>query len=620
MSKSQRDPASKPPPPGDKKPADGPDKRAESGAAKSAAPASNDTIKETLESVVIAFILAFVFRAYIVEAFVIPTGSMAPTLLGEHLGVTCSQCGYDFAIDLRGPGERPSDVIDGAVDTLTQANGPGGVHAACPMCKYQEYVPKGARTSSGDRILVHKYIYSVSKPRRWDVVVFKNPQMWNNDDSRGPTTNYIKRLIGLPGEHLQIIEGNIYVRRAESDDPAEREWRIARKTDRPDVQEAVWQPIYHSRFVPLDGGWTEGLSNRRWWLPWHGDMGDWQLPAQVKRGESVKTGPNWTAYRLDSVGRGRLAFGFKPAVYFNHDDPSPYGEPQRHQYAYNVRKVREGNGEPIEDIRLAVALRPDQDGLSLMLRTTARFDDESTDSGGDVLGALIKPDGRVTFVRRKRLGADNALTSHEEIGESAQIDPLPTDRTTQVEFWFVDQEASLWVNGERVLRQAFDMDIDHVRKRRSLSPNEFPSIAIEVDGSPVTLFNVELDRDLYYSASRAAGNGGASALGGVSKDAGKAPIGESPPLELHEAKPGDPHNNEYYCLGDNSPSSLDGRFWHSLDPWVRQKSFDGKDRFGVVPEDLLMGRAFFVYFPAPRRFRYDSRGIFVNFGDLRFID
>ena len=44
----------------------------------------DETIKETFESIIIAFILAFVFRAYVVEAFVIPTGSMAPTLLGAH--------------------------------------------------------------------------------------------------------------------------------------------------------------------------------------------------------------------------------------------------------------------------------------------------------------------------------------------------------------------------------------------------------------------------------------------------------------------------------------------------------------------------------------------------------
>ena len=41
-------------------------------------------IRETIESVWVAIILAFVLRAFMIEAFVIPTGSMAPRLMGEH--------------------------------------------------------------------------------------------------------------------------------------------------------------------------------------------------------------------------------------------------------------------------------------------------------------------------------------------------------------------------------------------------------------------------------------------------------------------------------------------------------------------------------------------------------
>ena len=56
-----------------------------------------ENVKETLESIVVAFILAFVFRAFIVEAFVIPTGSMAVTLYGDQATNTCSTCGYEYA-------------------------------------------------------------------------------------------------------------------------------------------------------------------------------------------------------------------------------------------------------------------------------------------------------------------------------------------------------------------------------------------------------------------------------------------------------------------------------------------------------------------------------------------
>src|SRR5436190_4598979 len=58
--------------------------------------------KETVESILVAFILAFIFRAFIVEAFVIPTGSMAPTLMGAHMRFRCEDCGYRFDVNYTG--------------------------------------------------------------------------------------------------------------------------------------------------------------------------------------------------------------------------------------------------------------------------------------------------------------------------------------------------------------------------------------------------------------------------------------------------------------------------------------------------------------------------------------
>jgi len=54
-----------------------------------------------------------------------------------------------------------------------------------------------------DRILVNKLKLSVSEPHRWQVLVFKDP--------RNHSRNLVKRLVGLPGETLQIIDGEIYI-------------------------------------------------------------------------------------------------------------------------------------------------------------------------------------------------------------------------------------------------------------------------------------------------------------------------------------------------------------------------------------------------------------------------
>src|SRR5438094_3558842 len=90
-------------------------------AASTAAPPEKENIKETIESILVAFILAFVFRAFVVEAFVIPSGSMAPTLLGAHLRFRCDDCGYEWTVNYSAGGDGddifiPSHASDAVVD------------------------------------------------------------------------------------------------------------------------------------------------------------------------------------------------------------------------------------------------------------------------------------------------------------------------------------------------------------------------------------------------------------------------------------------------------------------------------------------------------------------------
>lgn len=58
--------------------------------------------------------------------------------------------------------------------------------------------------SDGDNLLVDKITYRFSKPKRFDIIVF--PFQYDTD------TYYIKRIIGMPGETVQIdYDGNIYI-------------------------------------------------------------------------------------------------------------------------------------------------------------------------------------------------------------------------------------------------------------------------------------------------------------------------------------------------------------------------------------------------------------------------
>src|SRR2546421_10688337 len=99
---------------------------------------SETNIKELVEAILVAFILAFMFRTFIVEAFVIPTGSMAPTLLGAHMHFHCDDCGYQW--DVNYPSEPDSDEV--MIPTRTNQLPDGRVVAKkilpawCPNCGY----------------------------------------------------------------------------------------------------------------------------------------------------------------------------------------------------------------------------------------------------------------------------------------------------------------------------------------------------------------------------------------------------------------------------------------------------------------------------------------------------
>ncbi|MBI1871401.1 MAG: signal peptidase I [Chlamydiae bacterium] len=59
----------------------------------------------------------------------------------------------------------------------------------------------------GDRVLVNKFVYSMNEPERGDIVVFKTVNISGLDYKK----DYIKRLVGLPGDTIKIEAGKIYV-------------------------------------------------------------------------------------------------------------------------------------------------------------------------------------------------------------------------------------------------------------------------------------------------------------------------------------------------------------------------------------------------------------------------
>ena len=195
-------------------------------------------IVNAFEGLITAFILALVFMEFVMQAFQIPTGSMADTLKGAHFRLRCRQCGYkyDYGFDSRRLGLPRRSILSGNVKSPV---------SRCPSCGHYNSAARAIPVSKGDRILVLKCIYQFFEPKQWDVIVFKNPL--------DPPINYIKRLIGRPGETVEIIDGDIYIN-----------GQISRKP--PKLQNELWMPVYDNNYQPVRP--TEpSFNNHPWQQP-----------------------------------------------------------------------------------------------------------------------------------------------------------------------------------------------------------------------------------------------------------------------------------------------------------------------------------------------------------------
>lgn len=65
--------------------------------------------------------------------------------------------------------------------------------------------------TEGDIVMVNKLNYKFSEPRRGDVVIFHAPTE--------PGKDYIKRMIGLPGDHIEIKDSKLYINGEEIEEP-----------------------------------------------------------------------------------------------------------------------------------------------------------------------------------------------------------------------------------------------------------------------------------------------------------------------------------------------------------------------------------------------------------------
>jgi signal peptidase I len=464
-----------------------------------------ESLLETLESIIVAFILAFIFRAFLIEAFVIPTGSMAPTLYGEHVEVACGNCGYALAAGVE---ERPGNRV--AIPPTI----------VCPNCGRRQSVPAQAPPFSGDRILVQKFLYDFEPPERWDVLVFRNPNL--------PSQNYIKRLVALPGETIELVDGNVTIN-----------GRIVQKSDL--AQDALWMVVHDTRCratrPPFEPRWTSDAA---------AGAPAWEPEGTGFRLAAPAPAPVWLVYHhVDADGR-RI--------------------PITDYCAYNAISDTRALGwgsDVVTDLALRVPVTAEDAQAVVIIELRAwkdRFRFELTAKGS----------GRPSRILRDGQALAESIEGVLPVGEAVLV--LAAN---------VDHRAMLMVRGRRPLKALskevtpegdpiYDPTALPVEERRMFEQvrdgNGPSEVRIGARGGAVRLEYLRLDRDVYY----------------VNRE-----IRPGEPGHATQDHPFTLEADEFFVLGDNSPHSLDSRLWPLDRP--------------VVPRRNLVGKAFFIYWPAAGR-------------------
>ncbi len=518
--------------------------------------------RNLIETVVVVAVLVLVLRGFLLEAFKIPSSSMEPTLLGHPY--------------------------------------------------------------HGDRVLAFKPSVTLGTPGRWSVVVFlKRPDRLERSKGETTSRNFIKRVVGIPGDRLMLAGGDVFTEGTKPDDYA-----IARKP--PSVQEEVWHPVYDSRYdrdrkgTPpwkLDDGLahdaakgaisgrSEGTAWARFAVNHHEEDSGLVTNLYVKRlrigivcpgcGREFKTDIGTTRTRVPCPGCGKVidVLADPPAA-----DPTEPGaressEPTRFRvwvgctdcpdaFEAALPSLRRQVGCPRCGKPITPACYPvRREGEVPVADVRVSFDVRSSAGKGWVLAELSVDDER--YVARVPLGGGKASVSvpprrqgsqeRQEQPSLAYSDVLgvlavPPGAARRVSFAKVDQALVLCVDGEEIIRKEYDLDW---RKRVGRPTSN--SIRIGIEGARAAFDRVLIERDLHYLPR---GNPELYEFYSVARGRWTAEprAGEGGAIRMRERL----GPSQFVMLGDNSPSSYDGRMWPP------------------VEKGDMVGRAFFLFWPPSR--------------------
>ncbi|MBI2826090.1 MAG: signal peptidase I [Planctomycetia bacterium] len=392
-------------------------------------------LRAPLGYVVVAACLALVATTWLVRGFTVDSGSMAPALLGPHAWIKCRDCGSNFAAGVEGPASA-------------------GRPAICPLCGgADQSLPNESEAAGGDNVVVSRSAYQFRAPRRWDVVAFRAP----NDASEV----YVKRVVGLPGERIAIVDGDVYA-----------DGEIVRKSLA--EQRALAITVHDSNYGPAA---SSDLPDR-----WQAERDtSWQKSAS---GFAVAT--------TSAEGSRTLGAAVEPPIHhssfiihhasldwltYRHWRRGPDGaaeSPVLDTYGYNqTYPIPELH--VVRDLLLSFRLSVEGDGR-LYLR--------ASDGSNDFVCVIAAADGQV------ELWHDGRMVQQAAAGE-------PIGGLRRVELSLIDRAVLLAVDGRTLIDYPFTA-------AAPAPPGTARPFAIASEGLAVRIDDLRIDRDVYYGASSVA--------------------------------------------------------------------------------------------------------------------
>jgi signal peptidase I len=533
-----------------------------------------------LDAMLCLYIAVILFRTFELEGYIISTGSMAPSLLGFHKRVVCPSCGYHFPFGIA------VDIPGAAADTTgsegTREELPHRGAMRCPNCGQDVIDGESIPPNYGDQLLVQKNAYEFRRPRRWEVVVLNGPVR--------PVPPFVKRIVGLPNEAVQVVDGDIYA-----------DGRICRKDL--DEQRALRIPVFDNDYVPDDppegrGDWISEPAKSPWRVQGHGfsvSATSAKLPSWSQGEISWLAFHRWvrhggtyrTAVPVDALPQNvHVSHGAYPQLRYDATihrflliGALDKSERDRLLVTNTDPKVRSAIGTlynrshdgPITDDygynRADTGLVPMR-VRDIMLECDVVFESDS----GQALFEI--GDGRQTYRLTLDRSHQTAQLTVEGTSEPLRSAALPANlwrRAFDLELSIFDRQVIAAIDGTPLF-PAWECDLSHAEPPRT-------PLKIGACNASVRVSSLKVYRDIYYTRGQ-----GRNAV--------------DRPIQLAA--------DEYFVLGDNSPVSNDGRSW--VDGAVRESQLIGKPLVVHLPsrpgEFTLFGHTRYIRIPDFSRMRY----------------